>query len=177
MAQNLAICLTPDQCHLFSVDYPVFNKAGLKVGLFALTEPAVFTLSPATLKKQLKVFEPVETAQGAVSNYKAQGVDLVVLLYHGAAESARMLVKQVPGLDLVILGHEQYLINGEKIGKTWLFSPGEEGNRLGEVVVTFANKKIKSVQNSWRLFHYEQDPDDAAVRERIKRYYTERFGQ
>jgi 2',3'-cyclic-nucleotide 2'-phosphodiesterase (5'-nucleotidase family) len=173
-AHNLALCLTPEQCQFFSPEFPVFYKAGLKIGLLALIDPAVFTLTAQELKQQVKIQDPVDVARCASVYFKEQGVELILLLYHGAVCSARELVKQVPEIDLVILGHEHLLLEGEQVGKTRLFSPGEEGNRLGELTVTCGKRQIKVVKNVWRLFHYQDDPDDQAVRQYISAYNARR---
>ena len=66
-----------------------------------------------------------------VFSLRKEKVDIKVLLYHGGYESAVKLAKSIEGIDVIVVGHEQKLIEAEKAGKTIIVSPGAEGNYLG----------------------------------------------
>ena len=53
---------------------------------------------------------PEETAINCIEQLNDSEVDLKILLYHGTYDNALEIVRKVPDIDLVIVGHEQRLI-------------------------------------------------------------------
>ena len=104
---------------------------------------------------------------------KLGDVDLTILLFHGSYEKAAELAENVEGIDIIIVGHEQRLIEAPKVNDSILVSPGEEGNRLGILTLALTPKGVIEYDNYFRLFRYEGDEDDAAVRRRIESYKLE----
>jgi len=171
---NLTLCPDQNRCIFFSNQPVVVEKSGFRIGLFALLDPEVFTLYPEEVKKQIKLASP----QAAVENMLRQldGVDLTLLLFHGSYEKATELAKKVEGIEVIIVGHEQRLIEAHKVNNSILVSPGEEGDRLGILTLSLTPNGPRGVvkyDNHFRLFRYESDEDDAAVRRRIERYKLE----
>ncbi len=168
LSNNLMICPT-ERCVPVSLAPLTLRKGPFSIGVFSLIDPSVFALHPKTLTDLLKVSPPDAAAGTAVGRLRENGVDLVVLLYHGLHENALALAARVPGIDVIILGHEQMLIDAEEAGSTVLVSPGEEGNRVGVLTVSFPQGKPR-YRNSFKVSSYRDDPDDGPVRERIERY-------
>ena len=170
ISNNISICPDENRCIIFSMSPEILEKAGYKIGIFSLLDPYVFKLYPEKIKSHLTISEPVTAAANISEMLDNDKVSLKILLYHGPFENAEELVKKVPGIDIVIVGHEQRLIDLTRIGKTVLVSPGEEGNRIGILTVRVAEGDMLSYTNSFKLFNYETDPDDAVVRARIEKY-------
>ncbi len=168
LSNNLVIC-PPGRCVPVSLAPLVLRKGRFSIGIFSLIDPSVFALHPKTLTDLLKVSPPDAAAGTAVERLRESGVDLVVLLYHGLHENALRLASRVPGIDVIILGHEQMLIDAETVGSTVVVSPGEEGNRVGVLTVSLSRGE-KLFSNSFKLFNHQKDPDDGPVRERVERY-------
>jgi 2',3'-cyclic-nucleotide 2'-phosphodiesterase (5'-nucleotidase family) len=97
-------------------------------------------------------------------------VQVTVLLYHGPYQGAKELAEAVTGVDVLILAHEQRLIEPRKIGDTILASPGKNGNRLGILTVKVQPGGSVVYSNRFHLFSWKNDPDDPAVRRRIDEY-------
>jgi 2',3'-cyclic-nucleotide 2'-phosphodiesterase (5'-nucleotidase family) len=172
MAHNLTICPDDNRCIFFSTTPQILERAGFRVGVFALIDPQVFTLYPPELKNQIKIQDPKTSARNQLAYLSEKGVELTVLLYHGPYQSARELAETVPGVDVLILAHEQRLIEPRRIGDTILTSPGEDGNRLGILTVKILPGGRIEYNSSFRLFSWHDDPDDPAVRRRIDEYKT-----
>ncbi len=168
LSNNLMICPT-ERCVPVSLSPLMLRKGRFSIGVFSLMDPSVFALHPKTLTDLLKVSPPDAAAGAAVGRLRESGVDLVVLLYHGLHENALRLASRVPGIDVIILGHEQMLIDAEEAGSAVLVSPGEEGNRVGVLTVSFSRGKPR-YRNSFKASSYHDGPDDVPVRERIERY-------
>ena len=172
-SHNLAVCPDETSCVFYSTEPLIVEKGEVRLGLFALVDPQVFTLYPETLKDKLKVSSPQAVAENMVKTLHDQGIELIILLYHGPYEEAAALARAVDGIQVIVVGHEQRLIEAEKIGGSILVSPGEEGNRLGQLTLSLSKTGINGYVNSFKLFDYMKDRDDPSVRERINRYREE----
>lgn len=170
MTHNLSICTDENRCIFFSTTAQIVERAGMRIGLFALIDPQVFTLSPAELKNKLKIQDPRTAARNQLLYLTEQGVEITAALYHGPYQEAADLAQNVAGIDVLILAHEQRLIEPRRIGDTILTSPGEDGNRLGILTLKVDAAGNLDYSNRFRLFSWEDDPDDPAVRRRIDEY-------
>lgn len=171
---NLTLCPDENRCIFFSIEPVVIERSGFRISLFALLDPEVFTLYPEDVKKQIKLASPQAAAENMLR--MLEDVDLTLLLFHGSYEKAAALAETVEGIDVIVMGHEQRLIEAHKVNDSILVSPGEEGNRLGILTLSLTLKGPKGViryDNHFKLFKYEGDEDDAAVRRRIERYKLE----
>jgi 2',3'-cyclic-nucleotide 2'-phosphodiesterase/3'-nucleotidase len=168
---NLTLCPDQSRCIFFSNEPLIIEKSGLHIGLFALLDPEVFTLYPEEVKKQIKLASPQAAAENMLR--KLGGVDLTILLFHGSYEKAAELAENVEGIEVIVVGHEQRLIEAHKVNDSILVSPGEEGNRLGILTLILTQRGVTKYNNHFRLFRYEDDEDDEAVRRRIERYKLE----
>jgi len=168
---NLTLCPDESRCIFFSNEPLVIEKSGIHIGLFALLDPEVFTLYPEEVKKQIKLSSPQAAAENMLR--KLGGVDLTLLLFHGSYEKAAELAENVEGIEVIVVGHEQRLIEAHKVNDSILVSPGEEGNRLGILTLALTQRGVTEYDNYFRLFRYEGDEDDAAVRRRIEKYKLE----
>lgn len=170
-SHNLVICPDENRCIFFSNEPLIIEKSGLHIGLFALLDPEVFTLYPEEVKKQIKIASPQAVAENMLR--KLESVDLTVLLFHGTYEKAAELAENVEGIEVIIVGHEQRLIEAHKVNDSILVSPGEEGNRLGVLTLALTPRGVIKYDNRFRLFRYEDDESDAAVRRRVENYKLE----
>jgi 5'-nucleotidase len=172
LANNLTLCLE-DRCVFFSPEPLVKNLGGETVGVLALLDPRVFAQYPEELRRSLKLEEPVQTAAPLVSALRARPVDWVVVLYHGPLEEAERLAARVPGIDLIVVGHEQRLVL--PLNGTLLVSPGEEGNRVGMLTLRKnALGRTRSTHQFWLCrFDHPRDPTILARLERYRRKLRE----
>lgn len=166
-------------------DQPLMvHKGKYDIGIFSLFDPGVFDYPPlvhlkripAGLKDQLSITPVDEAARSCVENLDNRKADLVILLYFGFHDTVAKLVQDVPGIDIVILAFEQNLIRSEKIGDTYIYSPGEEGNRLGMLEISETEEGNMMFENSFILFSYFKDTDDPKVRSMILDYEAKMRG-
>lgn len=152
----------------------IMNNGRYRVGIFAVLEQQFKSAAPMTdlLAEKFQIIPVRETALNAVQFLKSRKTNLIILLYHGFYENAVKLARDVPGIDVIVLGHEEKLIDAQVIGRTVLVSPGEEGNRIGILELSLLGNKVTVLKNGFRIFKYEEDPDDPAVRKLIDQYYN-----
>ncbi len=170
LANNLIVCPDEARCLFFSPDPLRFDRGGVRVGLFALVDPQVLALFPPGLQAGLKVQPPEAVARAMVARLRESEAELVVLLYHGPVERAEELARRVEGIQVVIVGHEQRLVEPRRVKGAVLVSPGEEGNRVGVLRLTLGRDGRLSFSHEFRLFRFGVDPVDPGVQERIERY-------
>jgi 2',3'-cyclic-nucleotide 2'-phosphodiesterase/3'-nucleotidase len=170
LASNLLLCPDDSTCVFFSPEPRVMQRAGVRVGVFAVIDPQVFLLYPPELTARVKVSDPAAAAEVAVQALRQAQVKIVVGLYHGPYENALALTRTVEGIDVLLVGHDQRLVDAWRSGTTIVASPGEEGNRVGILNLTIDRRGRIDFENRFRLLRWQTDPDDPAVRLRIEDY-------
>ena len=94
----------------------------------------------------------IEEIQDAVSNFKNQGINKIILLSHLGHKNDRVVAQNTDGLDVIIGGHTHELINGITEGENLFYSKsgepvllteaGRDGNYFGELNLTFDKEGI-----------------------------------
>ncbi len=129
---------------------------GVRVGVVGLTTPAVAAWTDASQRQGLRFEDPVAAARREVARLRQrEGCDLVVLLAHtglatppGAAAPrpgqrpdenwGERLANDVPGVDLLILGHTHERIDSLSIAGVPVAQAGRSGEVLGRADFTMA---------------------------------------
>lgn len=123
----------------------VINTYGnTKVGVFGLTSPITNMIafpSPATVSDEL-----VNYTVQAVTELKTKGCDVVILLSHLGVDIDEQLA-QIPGIDLIIAGHDHIVMDKEKVidngaNVTRIVESGPFYLHLGEAQLIVENGKI-----------------------------------
>ncbi len=124
---------------------------GVKVGVVGVTTPAVPTLEDSANWAGLRFEPPVEAARREVERLRGgERCDVVVLLAHTGLEKDPVsgterrgdtpgenwgwrLASEVPGVDVVILGHTHQVVPAATVGGTLVTQAGKWGEALGRV--------------------------------------------
>ena len=102
----------------------------LKIGLFAVVADRAYGFPPMEWRKGLVVEDSIAAAKRQME--ALAGCDLVVAISHQPLEETRRLAVEVPGLDVVVSGHDATtLLEPERIGRTLLVGAGSVGDILG----------------------------------------------
>ena len=139
----------------------VIERGGIRFGLFGVLgkEAQIYTSGGARPRSPIAI----ETAREMVKILReTEKVDVVIALSHGGVEKGKdgrytdgddvRLAKAVPGIDVVIGGHshtelqEPIIVNG----RTPVVQTGQEGQNLGELVITLDGGKL--TVESYRLY-------------------------
>ena len=84
--------------------------------------------------KDGRIEDPIAALGEAVPELRSQKVDFVVVLAHTGIDEAKTLAKEIPGIDLVFVGHSRRHQEDPVIqGSTALFEAGSRGKHVGEV--------------------------------------------
>jgi hypothetical protein len=108
----------------------------VKVGIFAVVADRAYGFPAQEWRTGLKVDPPADAARQQVEQLTQAGCDLIVALSHQELEDSRAMAAAVPGIDVIVCGHdERVLPKGERIGKTLLVSTGESGRIMGALAL------------------------------------------
>ena len=88
--------------------YTIKEFDGFKVGIFGLTTPETNLLSlpsPAVIDTNI-----VEIAASSVTKLTEENCDIIILLSHLGFDLDQVIASYVPGIDIIIGGHDHYSI-------------------------------------------------------------------
>ncbi len=143
---------------------------GARIGIIGLTTPAAPMLMDSLLCSGLVFLDPLEVARREIARLRGpERCQAVIALVHMGLErepSARggdarsrpgeipnenlgyRLAYEVPGLDVVILGHTHQVVNSTRIGGALVTQAGKGGEALGRVELQFTRT---STLADWKL--------------------------
>ena len=141
------------------------TPGGVRVGVVGLTTPAVPFLADSGNASGLRILPPVEAARREVERLRSSGrCDVVVLLAHTGLERdatgaeraggapaenwGYRLATEVPGTDVVILGHSHAVVPSLRLGGTLVTQAGKWGQQLGRVDLVLTRGSDKE---RWKL--------------------------
>lgn len=154
------------------VDHAMVEIDGMKIGMFGVITPETVTLSSPG---DVYLFsDPVATARSQVETLKAQGADFIVAFTHLDWEKDRDLARQVPGIGLVLAGHD-HIAASMFVGDTLLVQAGEEAYWLAvvDVVLEYVEKRGKKtlVTNyEWHMRSTLGVEGDAGIAAQVQAY-------
>ncbi len=140
------------------------EKDGQKFGVIGI---APFDLEDRSVKgssgkEEVRVDDlqtTIGTVQAQINEFKAQGVDKVIVLSHAGLCKDKVLAQSVTGIDVILGGHTHELVKDIKEGENLFYSPagepviitqaGKDGEYAGILNVEFNESGvIKKVQNN-----------------------------
>ncbi len=144
----------------------------LTVGFFGLLTPETVQLSSPG---PTVTFAPVvPTAQAAVERLRQAGADVIIALTHLTIAEDRALAQQVPGISVMLGGHEHNPITWYE-GGTLIHKSGYDAHHLGRIDLVMEKKVTEkgpqvTVTPSWRMIANSGIPPDATVATAVARY-------
>ncbi len=132
--------------------YQVFNRGGVKIGIFGLGVGLQGMVNPA-LSGNTVYLDPITVAKEMVQELKAQKCDLIICLSHigyeygnSAIPSDKRLAQEVSEIDVILGGHthtfmdEPLLLTNSEGYTTTINQVGWAGINLGRIDVEFTAK-------------------------------------
>ncbi len=154
-----------------AVSFVLRRIGGLRLAVFGLTMPQTRTLSKGAAT--IKFLDPIEAARDAVSRARHLKADVIVALTHQDMADDRRLAATVPGIDLILGGHEHAPLDA-RVGRTLILKTGSDARSLGRIdIQVFPRRNGKRVESKWKLIPVTDQiparPDVAA----LVRHYEE----
>jgi hypothetical protein len=124
------LVVAPHIVHEFGGDE--MQKARWRVGIFSVIADDVYGFPPTEWRTGLKVESPIEAARREVG--ELANCDLIIAISHQPIAETRELAVKVPGINVVICGHDPpLLLKPEKVGGAIVVSAGPAGRVLGGI--------------------------------------------
>ena len=146
--------------------YAIHTFGKLKVGLIGLTDPmdvyrAVFKLDAR---------EPADVLPGLITQVRAQGAKILILLSHLNSSVDQQLAGSIPGIDVIIGGHDhKQLYPPLAINQTIVAQAGEYGQYLGRLDLEIDQDTGKIIEYRGELIQVEDTiPIDPQAQEAVK---------
>jgi mono/diheme cytochrome c family protein len=157
----------------------VVTKAGTRFGFVGLMSPAthVKTASKDAPAKALpySIGDPIEAAKAVVPELRAV-CDVLVVLAHMGDDEADALVRAVPGIDFVVLGHDPQgrpLGEPRKVDTATILRATAQGQNIGELDLKLgADHRVTDVFSRIHIMDASYR-DDPAMMKRIEAFDEE----
>ncbi len=171
-----------DGSYLADGPIKIIEKKGVKIGILGLTTQYIPHWEHPENIPELNFLSAVETAKKWVPQLQKEA-DLVIVAYHGGFEAdlttgepterltgeneAYQLIKEVPGIDALITGHQHREIATIVEGVP-VIQPGYRGENIGKITLEF-KREAKELQ----IIHKEADLLSVAGAE-LSKEFTEK---
>lgn len=154
---------------------PVFGKkykvktlaGGLRIGIVGVLDDAIRFPSYIDASK-FKVLPVEETLRKMLPELKEEA-DFIILLSHAGIARSAEIARQVPGFDLVVIGHERPIVKElKKEGESILLATGGAGQYLGRLDCRLSGTG-EMIRGEMRLVPLE---DTIAIHRGVKDLFT-----
>jgi 2',3'-cyclic-nucleotide 2'-phosphodiesterase (5'-nucleotidase family) len=150
--------------------YRYVTVDSIKIAITSIVSGETFAYSPKEGMDFL--YDPPEAALARVLPIMRQNADYVIVLSQMGVKEDERIAAAVQGIDLIIGGHSQTLLEQElNVGGCRIVQAGKGGGRVGEIVVNFDNARLMK-DFSYRLIEvgdaYKTPPDAQAILDSIK---------
>jgi len=157
--------------------YRIVTKGGTRIGFVGLlssnTGVSTERKEPeAPLPYSLR--DPVEAAKAVLPELRA-ACDILVVLAHMGEDEASALVSQVPGIDLIVLGHDPQgrPVTPKRIDSTFVLRATSQGQNIGDLSLKLgADGRIADIFNRLHVMGASYR-DDAAMAKRVEAFDDE----
>lgn len=131
--QVVSANITDKAGNLIWKPYTIINRADTRIAVVGVTGSAPYTFNLTRGLQESDDFAFLETKdvlQKVIPDLKSQA-DLVVVLLHETPADARRIIDEVPGMDVVIVGHSPgYSFNPDRLASTLMVRGGNKGQYL-----------------------------------------------
>ncbi len=141
LSANADLSAYPGNLSTYIKSYTIKNFGDLKVGIFGLTTHETNMLSnpsPVVIDDDF-----LTTAGIMVQTLKVvEGCDFVICLSHYGTLGDQALATYVPGIDLIVGGHDHIPVPPTKIGDTWLVQGFSQYQAIGKLDFEISSTSI-----------------------------------
>lgn len=151
-------------------EYLVVKKGGLRFGFVSVMAPHLKVVSMTPKEERFRIDEPVATLRELVPRLRREA-DTVILLSHLDIPGTEDLLKEVQGIDFVVVGHTHLTFADERVvGGTPLAAAGYEGRAMGRAELMIdAKGQVRAF--SVELTNLDQSvADDPVMLEKVQAF-------
>jgi len=123
--------------------YKMFDRNGVKIAVIGQAFPYLPIANPKWMFPGLSFGVREDNMAGLVTEVRAKGADLVVLLSHNGFDVDRKMASNVKGIDVILTGHtHDALPEPVMVGKTMLIASGSSGKFVTRLDLDVQNGQI-----------------------------------
>jgi 2',3'-cyclic-nucleotide 2'-phosphodiesterase (5'-nucleotidase family) len=153
--------------------YLIKKFDGFKVGVIGMVSPSCF--NPELLAKEnLEVKDPETALKEILPKVSAQA-DIIILLSHLGRSQTNILIQNVPGIDVAIIGHDRgTLQQPEILTKTILVQNSMQGKFLGVLDLSLGENGVITGHKGSMVSITKEMPSDPEVMTVIREFERQR---
>lgn len=115
-------------------DHLIFERRGIRIGVTGVTDSSLQVVVASPGVSYLDMFMSLRSVLAELRGR----VDCVVVLAHVGPGKARQLAEEIPGIDMVITGHNPgYLFNPDPAGQAFIVRGGSNGKYAAVTELAF----------------------------------------
>ncbi len=155
-------------------DYTILDAGGAKVGIFGIVTPQLEKI--VALDDDVILYNnTAEIGNSAVKSLKEDGADIIIALTHQDRDEDIILAESVPGIDLIIGGHDHLVWNETVTAgdgtETLIVHSGKYGEEMDTVDISIENSVVTGTAIQ-RYEITESMPDDEQITSFVTPYYA-----
>jgi 2',3'-cyclic-nucleotide 2'-phosphodiesterase (5'-nucleotidase family) len=127
---------------------------------------------------RIKVLDPVVEARKIVESAREKA-QLVVALLHMDDAEAKKLAQQVPGIDVVVIGHgyRRKITQPLKLGSTLIVGESDQGKYVGQLILTLGSDGKIEASAGTSVAMDEAIPDNPQIAQMYKEMQAAQVNQ
>ncbi|NAZ35689.1 thiosulfohydrolase SoxB [Rubellimicrobium sp. CFH 75288] len=159
----------------------VFERGGTKVAVIGQAFPYLPVANPRWLFPEYSFGIREERLAAVVSEARAGGAEVVVLLSHNGFDVDRKIARNVPGIDVILTGHTHDAIpEPVQVGETFLIASGSHGKFVSRIDLDVRDGRMQGLAH--RLIPVfsdviAPDPEMAALVEATRAPFAEEMAE
>lgn len=137
--QGVSANVTDSAGNLLLPEFVLIERGGVTFAVTGVTDGSFYAFNKTRgLQKvdDFKFQDVREAIQRVLPQMKGQA-DIAVVLMHSSPADAKRVVESIPGMDVVIVGHNPgYTFAPERVGQSLIVRPGARGQYTGFLTLT-----------------------------------------
>ena len=150
--------------------YLIFERGGAKIGVISVLDPTLTIVTMSPHDPEFQVDDPKATLRTLIPKVR-QEAQTILLLSHLGDRKTEDLLKEVPGVDIAVVGHSFRKFDSERVvGDTVFLSAVHEGRTLGRCDVGIDADGIVQNFSVKMTVLDEKIADDPVVKEQVQEF-------
>ncbi|CAK4714295.1 hypothetical protein AeMF1_002781 [Aphanomyces euteiches] len=155
---------------LDTVILPIGPNGSIKIGMFGVCTQETPQLS---FPGDKVIFQDIfETSKRCIEDLKGKGADVIVALTHVSIAHDKLLAKRVPGIDIIIGGHDHEPFTLYQ-GNTFIHKSGQNAYWLGHLDFDIRKKAATGkveIFPEWKMISNRNVTPDASIEALVHKY-------
>ncbi len=152
--------------------YKIEEIEGVKVGFIGVTTQK--SHGTDKIEEDFNVTPISESLQKLIPQVKNEGAEITVVLMHEGINTARVIAQSIPGIDVIIAGHDHKKAAEEvknPDGKhTVIVEAGGNANYVGDMAIEIDRSSKKILSINYKLFSTSGVNTDPEINEIVRKY-------